>query len=92
MLLRELNGPLDRTLLMWANHETKVLGIDGLAVFGKHNLGAGSRHPLNARENPHCFIRESSGSNRGWLPTTATFTGNSSFMYMTLRSAPSTGR
>jgi hypothetical protein len=52
-----------------------MTGVDRLSVIGEDDAGTGGGHPLDADEGPHPFIRESSGSNNGVEPATATFTG-----------------
>ena len=58
--------------------------------------GVRTRHAPHAgacgsvREARQAFMRSSSGSNSGRLPTRSTRTGNSSFRYMTRSSVPST--
>ena len=83
VLLDELRGCLDRALLVRRRGERKVGGVDVLPVGGDVDPRARSRHPLHAHQNSHAgsvFMRLSSGSNRGWLPTLATVTGYCSFM------------
>lgn len=90
MDLRESNRFLYGTLLMRAHGERQEIGVDRPLVVRQHDQRSRSRNPFYTNEDPHYFIRSLSGSNSGLLPATATFTGNSSFMYMTWSSVPST--
>src|SRR5688572_7997358 len=68
-------------------------GVDVSAVGRDVDACAGSRHTLHTNKNSHAgsvFIRLSSGSNNGWLPTLATVTGYCSFMETTPSLLPST--
>ena len=83
VLLDELGGGLDRALLVRRRGECEVGGVDLLPVSRDVDARPGCRHPLHAHQDPHAgsvFMRVSSGSNSGWLPTRATVTGYCSFM------------
>ena len=91
--LGELHRGLDGALLVRARREPQERGVDGQTVGGDVDARPRRRDALDADEDPradHDFMRASSGSKSGWLPTRETTTGYSSFMYMTRSSVPST--
>ena len=90
VLLDELHGFFDRALLVRAHREPEERRVDRLTVGGDVDARPGCRHALHADEDPHDFIRLSSGSNSGVAPARSTVTGYSSFMYMTCSFVPST--
>ncbi len=90
VLLDQLHRLFDSALLVRAHRETEERGVDRLAVGGDVDARPGGRHALHADQDPHDFMRESSGSNSGVAPARSTVTGYSSFMYMTCNLVPST--
>ena len=79
---------LDAALLVRADREAEVAGLDRALVLGEDDLAAGQRHALDADEDVHHDrMRLFSGSKIGVDPATATVTGNRSAMYSTASSA-----
>src|SRR4029079_2091063 len=83
--LDEPHGLLDTALLVRADREPEVPGLDRPVVVREHDRAAGHRHPFHADEDPHERILVFSGSKIGRAPTTSTVTGNRSVMYSTAR-------
>ena len=73
--LDEPDRLLDAALLVRADREAEVAGLDRLAVVGEDDVPAGHRHALDADEHPHERILVFSGSKIGVAPTTSTVTG-----------------
>ena len=71
----QANRLLDSALLVRADREAEVLGLERHRVGGKHHLSAGERHAFHADEDPHERTRVFSGPKRGVGRTTATVTG-----------------
>ena len=89
--LHDLHGLLHPTLLVRADGEAEMAGLDRPPVFGQDDRPSGHGDTLDADEDPHDRILAFSGSKIGRAPTTATVTGKRSFMYSTARSVdPST--
>src|ERR1022692_1578701 len=88
----DLDGFLDRALLVRADREPGHPGVDVLPVRRDDDLAADHRDPLDADQDFHAgqlLIRAFSGSNSGVEPATATVTGYCSAMYSTARRLPS---
>ena len=67
---------LDRALLVRADGEAEVAGVDRLLVGGQRDLAGGRRDALDADQDVHqARTRAFSGSNSGVEPTTSTVTG-----------------
>ena len=75
MLLDQPDRLLGATLLVGADREPEVAGLDRALVLGQRDLAAGQRDPLDAHEDVHERTRELSGSKIGVEPATATVTG-----------------
>ena len=94
VLLGQPHRLLDAALLVGADREAEVAGLELLLVRGQHHLAAGQRHALDADEDVHVSTgsaartRSLSGSNSGVEPATATVTGKRSPMYSTASCAP----
>ena len=73
--LDETDGFLDAALLVRADREAEMPGLDRLRVVGQVILPARQRHALHADENPHERTLVFSGSKIGVEPTTSTVTG-----------------
>ena len=76
--LDEPDRLLDRALLVRADDEAEVRGVDAPAVGGQVDPAAGGGHALDEGEDAHrpqLRIRSLSGSNSGVAPATATVTG-----------------
>ena len=89
MLLDDPDGLLDAALLVRADREAEVAGLDRALVAGEDDLAAGDRHALDADEDVHERMRVFSGSKIGVEPATATVTGYCSAMYSTASCSPS---
>ena len=76
MVLDDPDGLLDAALLVRADREAEVAGLDRALVVGEDDLAAGDRHALDADEDVHHDrMRVFSGSKIGVEPATATVTG-----------------
>ena len=78
--LDDPDGFLDRALLVRADREAEVAGVDRLPVGRQDDPAAGRGDALDADEDLHATsaqlrIRALSGSNNGVAPATATVTG-----------------
>ena len=74
--LDDPHGLLDAALLVRADREAEVAGLDRALVRGEDHLAAGQRHALDADEDVHQDrMRVFSGSKIGVEPATATVTG-----------------
>src|SRR5215207_3056070 len=89
VLLDDPDGLLDAALLVRADREAEVAGLDRALVVRQDDLAAGDRHALDADEGAHERMRVFSGSKSGVDPATATVTGYCSAMYSTLSCSPS---
>ena len=92
VLLDEAHGLLDRALLVRADGEPEVPGVDRAAVLGEGDPAGDRRDALDADQDLHLRpgCGRFSGSNSGRAPTTATVTGYSSAKYCTNSLVPST--
>jgi hypothetical protein len=73
--LDQPDGLLDAALLVRADREPEVPGLDLLRVVREHDAPARQRHALYTNENLHERILAFSGSKIGVAPATATVTG-----------------
>src|SRR6056297_2662174 len=76
VFLLELDGSLNRALLMRAECEAELVGVDGHPVLGQHDCAAERGIALDANADFHQLtIRSLFGSNSGVAPTRSTTTG-----------------
>ena len=75
MLLDQPDRLLGPALLVRADGEAEVPGLDRALVVGQRRLAAGERDPLDADEDVHDRTRLLSGSNSGVESAEATVTG-----------------
>ena len=76
VLFLQLHGCFHRALLVRAQSESELVGVDRHAVVGQHDGATEGRVSLDAYANVHQLrIRSLVGSNNGVAPTRSTTTG-----------------